>query len=178
MRKLVLLALAAVLAAAPLPAGAAKKGKQQKIEGDILLPAPFVDDSGCFAGLHRRAVILAGGDPEQPFNGVIGYSFAVDPATAGKPFVLEVPEGQGTVDLDITFYTKFGTPEDVVNDPTGAGAPATVDFATRAPGGEAGKVPSKDYPLAIICMYGGQQGAGALASFVYTAGKGVKLPKG
>jgi hypothetical protein len=162
----------------PLPAGAAKKAKQQRIEGEIALPAPFIDDSGCFAGLHRRAVILSGGEADSPVNGVIGYSFEVDPATANKPFVLEVSEGQGTVDLDITFYTKFGTPEDVVNDPAGAGAPATVDFATRAPGGEAGKVPPKDYPLAIICMYGGQQGAGALASFVYTAGKGVKLPKG
>jgi hypothetical protein len=109
-------------------------------------------------------------------NGIIGYEFDVDPATWNKPFVLEATGGQGNVDLDIYFYSEFGTVDDVVNDPTNAGSPYTVQYNTRAPGGEAAIVP-KDMNKVIVCLYGGAQGAGGGATFDYAAGKGVKLPK-
>ena len=164
MKKLLTISLAGVLAASLLVPSAHAGGKKQTVEGMIALPAPYTDDTGCFAGLHRRGAILS----QENNNGVIGWHFDVDPATANKKFVLEAA-GQGYVDLDILFYQKFGTPEDVVNDPGGAGAPASLGFQTRAAGGEKGKVP-KGYPKAIICMYGGAQGAGLGATFTYTAG--------
>ena len=102
-------------------------------------------------------------------NGLVGWHFDVDPKTVGKKFTLDVA-GQGSyVDVDILFYQKFGTPEDVVGDPQGAGAPASMGYQTRAAGGEKGKVPP-GMPKAIICMYGGGLGAGVLGNFTYTAG--------
>ena len=102
-------------------------------------------------------------------NGLVGWHFDVDPKTVGKKFTLDVA-GQGSyVDVDILFYQKFGTPEDVVSDPGGAGAPASMGFQTRAAGGEKGKVPP-GMPKAIVCMYGGGLGAGVLGNFTYTAG--------
>lgn len=173
MKKAVTIAMGALLAASLVPGSAtAGKPKQQQVSGSIALPAPFTDDTGCFAGLHRRFAILT----QEQVNGVIGYHFDVDPATIGKPFVLEVTGGQGDVDLDITFYYEFGTVEDVTGDPQGAGSPVNTSFATREPGGESGVIPKGDYTKAIVCVYGGQQGAGAAATFDYLAGKGVKLP--
>ena len=174
MRKIISLAAAALIALSLVPgvATAGKGKKKQTVEGTVALPAPYTDDSGCYAGLHRRLSILSMGTA----NGIIGYEFDVDPATWKKNFVLEPTGGQGDVDLDIYFYAEFGTVEDVVGDPLGAGAPYTIQFNTRAPGGEAAKVPA-DMNKVIVCMYGGQQGGGAGASFTYTAGKGVKIPK-
>ncbi|MDQ3876956.1 MAG: hypothetical protein M3290_01210 [Actinomycetota bacterium] len=173
MRKLISLGLAAVIAGALFAGPADAKAKQQSVSGTIAAPAPFTDDSGCFAGLTRRLAILTG---EQAGSGVVGYYFNVDPATVNKPFNLEVTSPVAQPDVDITFYQKFGTTDDVVNDPTGAGSPATVDFATRAPGGEHGIVP-KGFPKAIICVYAGDQGGSAAANFTYTAGAGVKPTK-
>ncbi|HEX2057719.1 MAG TPA: hypothetical protein VHI71_05045 [Actinomycetota bacterium] len=173
MKKLTAVAVAGLLAGSLVTTNAtAAKPKQQKVSGSIALPAPFTDDSGCFAGLHRRMAILT----QEQVNGIVGYHFDLEPATLGKPFVLEVTGGQGNVDMDILFYYEFGTPEDVVNDPQGAGAPVSYGYQTREVGGESGTVPKGDYTKAIVCVYGGQQGAGAAASFEYTAGKGVKLP--
>lgn len=168
MKKLISLAVAAVAVAALIPTASAAP-KQQVEEGMVPLPAPFVDDSGCFAGLHRRFAILTAEGVQQ---GPVGYHFDVDPATYNKNFLLEVTGGQGSVDMDIYFYEKFGTPEDVVGDPAGAGAPFTVSFNTREEGGEFGKVPPNMNKV-IVCMLAG----GAEASFKYTAGKGVKAPK-
>ena len=173
MKKLISLGAAALIALALVPGSAvAAKGKKQEVEGSVAFPAPYTDDSGCYAGLHRRLSILSMGQA----NGIIGYEFDVDPATWKKNFVLEPTGGQGDVDLDIYFYSEFGTVDDVVNDPTNAGSPYTIQFNTRAPGGEADKVPA-DMNKVIVCMYGGAQGGGAGASFTYTAGKGVKIPK-
>jgi hypothetical protein len=173
MKRVVTLGLSALLAGSLIPANAtAAKPKQQKVSGSIALPAPFTDDTGCFAGLQRRVAIMT----QEQVNGVIGYHFDVDPATVGKPFVLEVTGGQGTVDLDITFYYEFGTVDDVTGDPQNAGSPVNYSFASREPGGESGVIPKGDYTKAIVCVYGGGQGAGAAATFDYTAGKGVKLP--
>lgn len=171
MRKLVSLALGGLVAAALVPNATAAAPKQQKVSGSIALPAPFTDNSGCFAGLHRRFAIVT----QEQVNGVVGFHFDVDPATIGKPFVLEPTGGAGTVDLDILFYYEFGTIEDVVTDPTAAGAPVSAGFQTREPGGESGVIPKGDYTKAIVCMYGGDQGAGAGATFDYVAGKGVKV---
>lgn len=151
------------------PAGAAPK--QQKEEGTIVLPAPFTDDSGCFAGVHRRLGAVFMGN----HNGVLGYNFEVDKATWNKPFKLEVTGGQGShIDMDITFYLgPLTTIDDIVAAGGDAAPPASVSFADRAPGGEEGIVP-KMAENVIICMYGGGQGAGFAADFSYLAGKGVK----
>ena len=173
MKKLVALASAALVAGSLAgPSATAAAPKQQKVSGSIALPAPFTDGVGCFAGLHRRIAILT----QEQVNGDVGYHFDLDPATIGKPFVLEVTGGQGDVDLDITFYYEFGTVEDVVGDPQGAGAPVTYQYSTREPGGESGTVPKGEYTKVIVCLYGGTEGASVGASFDYTAGKGVKLP--
>ena len=173
MKKLISLGAAALVALTLVPGGAvAAKPKKQEVEGSVALPAPYTDDSGCYAGLHRRLSIISAGQA----NGIIGYEFDVDPSTYNKNFVLEATGGQGDVDLDIYFYSEFGTIDDVVNDPTNAGAPYTIQFNTREPGGEASKVPA-DMTKVIVCMYGGGQGGGAGATFTYTAGKGVKIPK-
>ena len=156
--------LASLLAFSLLGTPATAAAKKQVVEGTILLPAPYTDDSGCFAGLHRRGAILTA----ENNNGAIGWHFDVDPKTVGKKFTLAA-EGQGYVDVDILFYQKFGTPEDVVGDPLAAGAPASMGYQTREEGGEKGKVPP-GMPKAIICMYGGGAGVGLLGNFTYTAG--------
>jgi hypothetical protein len=89
-------------------------------------------------------------------NGAVGYTFEVDPKTAGKPFRLKVSEGAG---MDISFYSELGDP----TDPTVA--PANIPFETPGPGGEKGKVPA-GFDYAFVCMTEGQN-----ASFTYTAGK-------
>lgn len=173
MKKIVTLGLAGLLAGSLIPGSAtAAKPKQQKVSGSVALPAPYTDDTGCYAGIHRRMAILS----QEQVNGVVGYHFDVDPSTIGKPFVLEVTGGQGDVDLDITYYYEFGTVDDITGDPVNAGAPLSYSFGTREPGGESGVIPKGDWTKAIVCVYGGQQGGGAAATFDYTAGKGVKLP--
>ena len=163
MKKLVVLALSAALIGSLLhPATAA--GKKQVVEGTIALPAPYTDDTGCYAGLHRRFAIVT----QEQVNGIMGYHFDIDPATHGGKFKLEATGGQGDVDLDIYFYSQFGTVDQVATDPLNAGSPATVQFNTREPGGETGVVP-QDFTKVIVCMYGGAQGGGAGATFTYTA---------
>lgn len=150
----------ALFASAPVGAKG-KKNKKQKVEGVIAAPAPFpADPNSCYSGLHRRLAIF-GGDA---VSGPVGYSFSVSKKTWKKPFVLKVTGGEG-VDLDMTYYTEYGTPEQAA-DP--AYAPPSQSFEKRAPGGETGIVP-KGFKKVIVCM---QSGAGA--TFTYTAGKGVK----
>jgi hypothetical protein len=139
--------------------------KQQTVEGAIALRAPFTDLASCYAGLQRRVAVVT----QENVNGVVGYHFDVDKATAGKPFVLEVTGGQQNPDLDITFYTEFGTVEQATDS---AYAPTNVSFEDRGPGGEAGIVPKGGFEKAIVCMFDGYG-----ASFKYTAGSGVKAPK-
>ncbi|MCA1839445.1 MAG: hypothetical protein ABR579_08245 [Actinomycetota bacterium] len=175
MRKLVALAVSAVIAGSLLAVPAyAGKAKPQTVSGTIAAPAPYTDPSGCFAGITRRIAILTG---EQAGSGAVGYYFNIDPGTVGKPFNLDVSSAlPAAPDADITFYQKFGTTDDVTGDPLNAGSPATVGFATRAPGGEHGIVP-KGYPKAIICVYADSNGGSAAANFTYTAGPGVKPTK-
>jgi hypothetical protein len=170
MRKLISLGCLAVVAASLLVAPAGAATKQQSIEGTIALPTPFTDDSGCFAGVHRRVHAVAG----DAINGVFGYSFAVDKATWNKPFKLDVTGGQNYVDLDINFYLgPLTTVDDIVAAQGDPAAPPTVAVETRQAGGETGIVP-KGAENVIVCMYGGQAGIGVASSFTYLAGKGVK----
>jgi hypothetical protein len=152
------------------PATAA--GKKQVVEGSVALPAPYTDDSGCYAGLHRRFAIVT----QEQVNGIIGYHFDIDPATYNGKFKLEATGGQGDVDLDIYFYQQFGTVDQVASDPLNAGAPATIQYNTREPGGETGTVPP-DFTKVIVCMYGGAQGGGGGATFTYTAAPPKKRKK-
>ena len=133
MKKLVATLLAFILVAgaliAPAAAGKKKKPKPQVVEGSILVPQ--------------------GGGP----NGIVGYTFDVDPKTEGRPFKLEVADGSG---MDIQFYADLGD----VTDPTTA--PANMGYETAGPGGEEGTVPP-GFPIAFVCLTDG-----ANASFKYS----------
>lgn len=162
MRKVIGTAAALMLIAASFGGAASAAPKQQTVEGSVAMMAPFPADlTSCYSGLHRRLAVVT----QEQVNGVVGFHFDVDPATAKKPFKLEVTGGQGAVDLDISFYTEFGTVEQATDT---AYAPANVAFEEREPGGEAGIVP-EGMTKAIVCMYDGQA-----STFTYTAGKGVK----
>ena len=166
MKKLITLAVAAGLILAVVPSASAGKKPRQTETGLVVAPAPYTDDTGCYAGLHRRGNILTQGNN----NGPIGHHFEVDPKTWNKPFTLEVAgTAAGSADLDIYFYlSDLGTPQQVVEDPQNAGSPPTISFNTREAGGEADKVPAQAKHV-IVCQYGGAQGASAGAEFVYNA---------
>lgn len=166
MKKILTLALTVLMAVVVAPGATAGKKPRQTVEGTIAAPAPYTDDSGCFAGLHRRGAILTQGQN----NGAVGWSFDVDPKTWKRPFKLDVVgAAAGTADIDITFYfSDFGTPDVVVSDPANAGSPSTYAYQTRAAGGEAGKVPDQAKHV-IVCAYGGGQGASAGVDFSYNA---------
>ncbi len=168
MRKLIALGASSLVALSLIGGASSAAPKQQKVDGSIKVMAPYAGSTfaTCYSGLHRRIMILS--SENQQINGVVGYSFDLDPATEKKPFTLEVTGGGDDVDLDITFYTEFGTPEQAT-DP--GYAPTNYTYESREPGGEAGTVPA-GMKKAIVCMHTGMN-----ATFTYTAGKGVKLPK-
>ena len=164
MRKLASLVLTGlVLAALPGAAVAGKKAPHQHVQGNIALQAPPSDATdnpdGCYSGVHRRMAVLSQGQ----VNGVVGFHFDIDPATWNKKFRL-TPDTAG-VDIDITFYSEFGTLEQAADT---AFAPANFGFEKRDDKGEAGKIPA-DMTKAIVCMKTGQD-----ADFTYTGGAGVK----
>ena len=159
MKKLIAATLTAMIAIAPATALAGKKAPvKQEMEGEVLLPAPYPADETCFTGATRRSALASQGQ----VNGVVGYFFDIDPRTAGKKFQLHLVTGTDDVDLDIDFYSDFGS----IDDPTGT--QAVVPYETREPGGEEGIVPA-GMTKAIVCMTAGSQ-----ASFHYMAGKGVR----
>lgn len=165
MKKLIAL-MSLALVAGSMFAGSAmakKKAVTQHVEGNILMQAPPSDatdnPNGCYSGVHRRINVLA----QEQANGIVGFHFDVDPGTWNKKFRL-TPETDG-VDIDITFYTEFGTTDQATDT---AYAPYTVGFEERNNDGEFGKVPP-DMTKAIVCMKSGQN-----ADFMYMAGKGVK----
>lgn len=134
---------------------AGKKGAHQHVEGTVAVPQGTGGAAGCVWRTQRAAYIAFG----DAINGIVGYTFTVDPRTANKKFKLDVTGAGAGVDLQ--FYADLGT------DPT-ADAPANVGFETPGPGGEKGTVP-EGYPNAFVCLTDG-----ANASFVYKAGAGVK----
>ncbi len=125
------------------------------VEGSITVPQGGNAAATCVYRAQRTGYIAAG----DQINGVVGYTFEVDPKTVNKPFKLEASAGTG---MDISFYMDLGD----ASDPTTA--PANVPFETTGPGGETGIVP-EGYPIAFVCMTDGAEG-----SFTYMAGKGVK----
>src|SRR3712207_3589189 len=155
MKKLVAAATTALLLAAPVQSAFAgkKAAAHQHVEGTIAIPQGGNAAATCVYRTQR--VLLTAGGP----NGVVGYTFDVDPATVGKKFKLEAGSGVG---MDISFYAEMGD----ATDP--ATAPANYPYETPGPGGESGTVPA-GYPIAFVCMTEGQNG-----SFSYAAGKGVK----
>ena len=163
MKKLIAIAVAAALIV-PVAAVGASAGKKPKqtVEGTILA-APRHPD-GCYSGVHRRLQAISG----QQANGIVGYDFDVDKKTWKKPFALELTDGLGYVDLDITYYLiERETLEDFQGgDPP---APPTYAYETHEEGGEKGTVP-EGATYAIVCIYQSEAGAGANASFGYTGG--------
>lgn len=165
MKKIISIVAAGLLVAAIVPgmASAAKKGARQDVEGNIALQAPPSDatdnPNGCYSGVHRRLNVAT----QMNANGIVGYHFEIDPKTWNKKFRLSAITPD--VDLDITFYTEFGTLEQATDT---AFAPYTVGFEDRNTDGEFGKVPA-DMTLAIVCMK-----TGTNADFTYSAGAGVK----
>jgi hypothetical protein len=141
MKKLAVAVLAsALLLGGVVPfADAAKKAKQV-VEGSIVVP-----QNGAAAGpcVYRtqRSIMATTGEP----NGVVGYTFDVDPATVGKKFKLTASSGAG---FDISFYMDLGDP----SDPTAA--PTNQGYETAGPGGERGVVP-EGLPIAFVCMTDG-----------------------
>lgn len=166
MKKLIALAVVAAMAV-PLFGASAQAGKpKQTEEGSILMPLPFTDDTGCYAGVWRRAHAFTGDSA----RGVIGWNFAVDKKTWNKKFNLEVSGGVGYVDMDIYFYLgPLTAPGDFVTAGGDPAPPATISYNTREAGGETGTVP-KGAENVILCLYSGAMGQGGGADFVYTAG--------
>lgn len=165
MKKLVtLVAMGLVVSTALSGAAVAgkNKGVRQDVSGTIAMQAPPSDatdnPNGCYSGVHRRLAVVSQGQ----VNGVVGYHFDIDPGTWNKKFRLTPG---GAVDIDVTFYSEFGTPEQATD--TGY-APYSVGFEERNNDGEFGVVPP-DVTKAIICMKTGQN-----ATFTYSAGAGVK----
>ena len=157
MKKLIALLIVGLLVV-PAAAGTASAGKKKPkvkpvvVEGSVALPQPYAADGTCIYRTQRAWMGLSGGAAP---NGVFGYTFEVDPKTAGKKFTLDVSDGAG---MDIVFYSEFGDP----SDPTVA--PANTGYETPGPGGEKGTVPP-GFPIAFVCMT-----EGANATFTYTAG--------
>ena len=170
MKKTLVVALAALMAASMLTPATAGKAAPQVVEGSILLPAVFLQgqaaspvNDGCWGGLTRRTTQTAG----LAVNGVVGYRFPVDKATWNGKFVLEPTGGEGTVDLDIFLYSFLPPAEAQIEDPVAGGTPVSIDFTERKEGGEVGKIPAGTTD-AIVCLYGGVSGyAGFNASFEY-----------
>lgn len=160
MRKLIAVAMASLMVAG-MVSGSAVAGKKKKkpvvqhVEGTILLPQPAGPLANCNFRPQRSAMGASG---EAFPNGVLGFTFEVDPKTAGQPFKLEVDGGQGDVDLDIVFYSGYGDPADPTT------APANTGYENAGPGGEEGTIPP-GYPLAFVCM-----AIGGDASFTYMTG--------
>lgn len=160
MRKLIALAVVAAMATGAF-SGSAIAGKKKKklvvqhVEGTIAIPQPGGALGNCN---YRPQRSIMGASNEAAPNGVLGYTFHVDPKTAGQPFKLEVAGGTGDVDLDIVFYTDYGDPADPQT------APGNLGYETVGPGGEEGTIPA-GYPLAFVCMaFGGN------SSFTYITG--------
>jgi hypothetical protein len=152
-----------LVAAALLPgqALAGKKGARQDVEGHIAMQAPPSDatsnPNGCYSGVHRRFAILT----QEKVNGVVGYHFDIDPATWNKKFRL-TPVTEG-VDIDITFYTEFGTLEQATDT-----AYAPHRGRVRQ-GSRRDEQSHRVHEGRIVCMKAGMD-----ADFTYAAGKGVK----
>lgn len=165
MKKLVVLALAAIAVASLAPAGAARpRIAPQEETGTVLLPGPGPNGEvtgGCWTGHARRAWIISGGVTSGPFGSMI----EIDPATWDGKFKLEVVSGgMGTEDLDVTFYIDPGK-VDPTDPAMQGGIVESSSYLSREPGGEDGIVP-RESTLALVCL---GTGTGYNAEWSYTA---------
>src|SRR5688500_1481084 len=122
MRKLLAVAMASLMVAGMVSgsavAGKKKKQVAQHVEGTILLPQP----GGALGNCNYRPQRATMGASGEAFpNGVLGFTFNVDPKTVGQPFKLEVTGGEGDVDLDIGCYSEYGDPADPTTAPGNTG---------------------------------------------------------
>ena len=138
MKKILVVTVALLMFGGALPATAGKKKapKPQVVEGSIVVPQGGNAAATCVYRAQRT--LISGGGP----NGILGYTFDVDPKTVGRPFTLEAADGSG---MDISFYSELGD----VTDPTTA--PTNMASETPGPGGEKGTVPA-GFPIAFVCM--------------------------
>ncbi|HWC13225.1 MAG TPA: hypothetical protein VG929_01350 [Actinomycetota bacterium] len=170
MKKVITFLVIGMLVAAVSP-GAAIAGKKkakpkppvrQEVSGHIALQAPPADatsdPNGCFAGVHRRIAVFT----QEAVNGVVGHHFEIDAKTWKMPFRLTPTSA---VDIDIYFYSEFGTIEQATDT---SYAPTAHQFQERDNEGEFGIVPP-DTTRAIVCMKTGNN-----AGYDYVAGTGVK----
>lgn len=152
MRKALAAAIVSAIALSPFGAEAS-----QSTPGSIMSPTRFTDGTTGWPGLGRKLYTLSNAS-----NGLISYTFAVDPDTIGSEFTLgNVADATGAADLDIYFYIDLG--DDVV----GTTSPIVADegeFATVGAGGETGIVP-EEATMAIVFTANGVN-----STFTYTAG--------
>jgi len=122
----------AVATAAPSPVGATPGEQEfQSVNGSILMFTRFTDGEGGFPGAGRRLWNAA-----HETNGLISYTFRVDPETWMGRFDLAVTSEQGIgdpADLGIYFY------EDMA-DAGNSAAVTLAEYDVRRPGGETGYV--------------------------------------
>lgn len=152
MRRVLVATMLSAIALSPFGAEAS-----QSVSGSIMSPTRFTDGTGGWPGLGRKLYTLS-----NETNGLISYTFAVDPDTIGSEFTLgNVADATGAADLDIYFYVYLG--DDVV----GTTAPLTAEegeFQTVGAGGETGIVP-QEATMAIVFTPNGVN-----STFTYTAG--------
>ena len=173
MKRAIILALVATILAAlsPVAAQAGAVGPQKE-EGTVLLPGPGPNGEttgGCWTGWTRRFWIFTGGATSGPFGSMI----EIDKTTWDGKFKLEVTGGgQGTEDLDMTYYVYPGH-VDPTDPAQQGGIVESSSYLTRKPGGEAGIVP-RESTLVLICL---AIGSGYNAEWSYTATPPAKKKK-
>ena len=165
MKKAIILALLVTMVAALSPGAAqADSVGPQKEEGTVLLPGPGPNGGtadGCWNGWARRFWIFTGGATSGP----LGSMFEIDKTTWNGKFKLEVTGGgQGTEDLDMTYYIDPGK-VDPTDPAQQGGIIESSSYLTREPGGEDGIAP-RESTLALICL---AVGSGYNADWSYTA---------
>lgn len=151
MRKVLVATILSAIALSPFGAQAA-----QSVNGSVMSPTRFTDGTSGFPGAGRR---LYNASPET--NGLISYTFAVDPSTIGTTFTLgNVADATGLADLDIFFYLDLGDEVEgraAVTHPEG-------EFKTVALGGETGIVPEEAIAAIVFTPNG------VNSTFTYNAG--------
>ncbi len=163
-RRTAALALAAVLAAAPV--AEAGPAATQEETGTVLFPTPHPQDpSICFQGIGRRINMVSQGAVSGPFGAI----FDVDPKTWKGKFKLTATGVAGAVDVDLYFFDNFGPP--ITDDPSMNSPVILTQYQERNTEGEAGVIPPNSNK-AIVCLY---EGFGA--EFEYEGNAPVKKKK-
>jgi len=143
------LSVSLLLVFALAPSGAQAGGEQefQFVSGNIKMLTRFTDADGGFPGAGRRLWNAA-----HETNGLISYTFAVEPETVLGRFELTVTREGGAglgdpfepADLGIYFYSDLA-------DAGNSAAVTTAEYDRRTPGGETGFI-APDSRYAIVFM--------------------------